>query len=421
MTKLFNSSANLMFYIIAALVILVSIWLTFAEIDQVVRAQAEVEPPERVQSVQSRFAGKVSRIYVEVGDMVKASQRLIDFNQADIASKVAQNRLIIKGSEAEIARLMAEATGKKSLTLTADIGTPDNRTEQEGLFLARQLELESERTLIEQQILRLESAMLESKARIASAERRLEIVLDEESMFGPLVEEGIEPRVRMLEIRGRREEAESIIEIEKLAVKGRMIEKVELQKKLIQLERSFESEARQRLAEVRKNYEQALAEQNSLDDRLEATRITAEIGGVVSAVYPNGPGAVVSAGEILLDIVPTSDSFLVKAEILPKDISNVSTGQVARVSFVAYDFSKYGVLDAEVVNIAQNVTQTDRGDSYYEAWVRTTESVFAKSGIKPKIIPGMAAQVDILGEKRTVMEYLMAPILQTTDRALTEQ
>jgi multidrug efflux pump subunit AcrA (membrane-fusion protein) len=130
---------------------------------------------------------------------------------------------------------------------------------------------------------------------------------------------------------------------------------------------------------------------------------------------------VVSSGEVLLDVVPRSDAFLVKARIQPKDISTVTIGQAARVSFTAYDFSKYGVLEAEVVNIAQNVTETERGESFYEAWVRTIEVTFAKSGVKPKIIPGMAAQVDILGEKRTVMEYLMAPILQTADRALTEQ
>jgi adhesin transport system membrane fusion protein len=99
----------------------------------------------------------------------------------------------------------------------------------------------------------------------------------------------------------------------------------------------------------------------------------------------------------------------------------VTEGQGARVSFVAYDFSKYGVLEAEVVEIAQNTTETERGEIYYDTWVRTRENTFAKSGIQPKIIPGMIAQVDILGEKRSVMEYILSPILQTTSRALTEQ
>ena len=410
-----------MFYTVATLVVVVVVWLVFAEIDQVVRAQAEVEPPERVQSVQARFPGKVSGIFVEVGDVVTQGQSLVELNAADIDAKVRQNQLIIESSEAEIGRLMAEAVGNKTLTLTADVGTEVTRTEQEGLFIARRLELDSERTLINQQILRVEAAILESKARMESAKRRLLLILEEEGIFRPLVEEGIEPRVRLLDIQGRREEAESIIEIEELSINGRRIEKVELQKKLEQLERAFESGAREQLAETRKKYTQALAEQGSLEDRLRATQVKSDVDGVVSAVYPDGPGAVVSAGEALLDIVPKSDTFLVKAQILPKDISNVTIGQKARVSFTAYDFSKYGVLEAEVINIAQNVTETERGDSYYESWVRTTESVFPKSGIEPKIMPGMSAQVDILGEKRTVMEYLMAPILQTTDRALTEQ
>jgi multidrug efflux pump subunit AcrA (membrane-fusion protein) len=130
---------------------------------------------------------------------------------------------------------------------------------------------------------------------------------------------------------------------------------------------------------------------------------------------------VVASGEALAEIIPDSDSFLVKAKLLPKDISTVTPGQIARVSFVAYDFSKYGVLEAEVVEIAQNTTETDRGEIYYDAWVRTLENTFGKSGVKPKIIPGMIAQVDILGEKRSVMEYVLSPILQTTSKALTEQ
>jgi len=111
---------------------------------------------------------------------------------------------------------------------------------------------------------------------------------------------------------------------------------------------------------------------------------------------------------------------LVKAKLLPKDISKVTPGQAARVSFVAYDFSKYGVLEAQVVEIAQNTTETERGEVFYDAWVKTTQKTFTKSGIQPRIIPGMIAQVDILGEKRTVWEYILTPILQTTSRALTE-
>ena len=421
MSGFMKSKANVMFYTIVILVIVVVVWLTFAEIDQVVRAQAEVEPPERVQSVQAQFPGKVKDIFVEIGDLVTEGQPLVELNAADIDSKVQQNQLILESSEAEIGRLVAEATGKKTLSLDDNIGTQTTRTEQEGLFIARRLELDSEVTLVNQQILRVEAAILESRARMESAKRRLQLIVEEEAIFRPLVEEGIEPRIRLLDIQGRREEAESIIEVEELSINGRMIEKVELQKKLEQLQRSFESESRQKLAETRQRYTQALAERGSLQDRLRSTQVKSEVDGVVSAVYPDGPGAVVSAGEVLLDIVPKSDSFLVKAQILPKDISNVTVGQLARVSFTAYDFSKYGVLEAEVVNIAQNVTETERGDSYYESWIRTTERVFAKSGIEPKILPGMAAQVDILGEKRTVMEYLMAPILQTTDRALTEQ
>jgi adhesin transport system membrane fusion protein len=267
----------------------------------------------------------------------------------------------------------------------------------------------------------LNAAIEESRARIEGANRRLVLLTEEKAIYEPLVLEGIEPRVRLLDIQNRLEEAENTVTIEDLSVKAKDIEKQELEQRRLQAQLNFQSEARQKASEVRQRLEQAVAERAGLVDRLAATRLSSPINGTVTAVYPSGVGSVVAAGEALAEIIPDSDSFLIKAKILPKDISNVTEGQGARVSFVAYDFSKYGVLEAEVVEIAQNTTENERGEIYYDTWVRTRENTFAKSGIQPKIIPGMIAQVDILGEKRSVMEYILSPILQTTSRALTEQ
>lgn len=421
MTQSPETKSGVMFYIIAVLVVSIGIWMFYAEIDQVVRAEAVVEPPERVQVVQSRYSGEVSGVYAEVGQQVQAGQVLFGLNDEDIVSRLEQSRLLIASAEAELARLILEATGKEVWTVDPAIGTEATRREQEGVFLARRMERESEDQLFKQQILRLESAIAESDARIRSAQSRLALAREEDAIFKPLVEEGIEPRVRLLELRSRIEEAESAIEVEKLAVESRRIEIKEITQRLTQAERMFQSESRQRASEVRQKLEQAIAERAALIDRLNATQLLSPISGTVSAVYPSGVGAVLQAGEVVADIVPESDSFLVKAKIQVKDISNIVPGQDARVSFTAYDFSKYGVLEGEVIKIAQNTTETERGEVFYDAWVRTTQKVFPKSGIQPRIIPGMIAQIDVLGEKRTVWEYILAPILQTTSRAMTEQ
>ena len=418
---LLATRANVMFYVVALLFVLVVSWALIAELDQVVRADAVVEPSGKVQTVQARFQGRVSKISAEVGQRVTPGGLLFELDDSDLRAKMNQNEAQIKSAEAELARLALESQGEGRWSVDPSIGSDVTRQEQKALFNARDRERKSEDGLLRQQILRLEAAITESEARTESARRRLVLLSEERQIYEPLVAEGIEPRVRLLDIESRIEDAENTVVVEGLSIKSKRIEIDELEQRRVQSALSFQSEARQRASEVRQRLEQAQAEREGLIERMAATRLSAPVAGTLTAVYPAGVGAVVSAGEALADVVPDSDSFLIKAKILPKDISNVFEGQPARVSFVAYDFSRFGVLEAEVIEIAQNTTETERGEVFYDTWVRTSENVFAKSGIKPKIIPGMLAQVDILGDKRSVMEYIMSPILQTTNRALTEQ
>jgi len=412
--------ANIMFYTVALLFVSALIWMIFAELDQVVRAEAIVEPSGKVQTVQARYQGRVTGISAEVGQRVAIGDLLFQLDDSDLDSKIRQNQALIDAAEAELARLVLESQGKAEWMIDQGLGSQTTRLEQKALFMARRSERDSEDGLIRQQILRLKSSVAESNARIDSARRRMSLLTEERSIYEPLVTEGIEPRIRLLDLDGRIEESENTMTVEALSIKSKEIEIEELEQRRIQSSLAFKAESRQRASEVRQQLEQALAERSGLVDRLDAVSLTAPISGTVTAVYPPGVGAVVASGEALADVIPDSDSFLVKAKVLPKDISKVTPGQAARVSFVAYDFAKYGVLEAQVVEIAQNTTETERGEVFYDAWVKTTQKTFTKSGIQPRIIPGMIAQVDILGEKRTVWEYILTPILQTTSRALTE-
>jgi HlyD family type I secretion membrane fusion protein len=155
--------------------------------------------------------------------------------------------------------------------------------------------------------------------------------------------------------------------------------------------------------------------------QLQFSNLISPINGVITAVNPAGVGAVVRAGDVLVEVVPQEEYYLIKAKILPKDIGKVTVGQYARVSYTAYDFSRYGVMEGEVVKIAHNTTTTQQGEIYYDSWVKTTGSTFSKSPINPNILPGMLAQVDMLGEKRTIFEYIMSPLNRMASRALSEQ
>ena len=147
----------------------------------------------------------------------------------------------------------------------------------------------------------------------------------------------------------------------------------------------------------------------------------APLSGTVSAVHVKTVGAVVQAGTMLAEIVPSEAEYLVRAQINPQDIADVQPGQVARISLAAYDPSRYGVVMGVVRRVASNTTQPENAMPFYETIIAIPEVAFTKSPDEPVISSGMPLQVDILGGKRTVMEYIMTPIQKSLATAFREK
>ena len=182
----------------------------------------------------------------------------------------------------------------------------------------------------------------------------------------------------------------------------------------------FQVQAQERLVENKNQSAKARAGYQALNKKLGMAQVKSPIEGVITAIHVTTEGAVVNGGETLAEIVPVSNSYSILARIKPQDISNVGIGQECKVSFTAYDFAKYGSMLGRITTIAQNITETQQGDMFYEVWVKTTHTKFSKLDIEPNIIPGMIAQVDVLGEKQRVIDYLLNPLNRTASRALTE-
>ena len=421
MTHSGGRTANVVFYLAILFILFAIAWAMVAEVDQVVRAQAEVEPSRQIQLVQARYPGRILNMRADVGSLVYEGDQMFVLDHEDATSQLKQNQVIIASTEVEVERLIAESNGLEFFKISVDIGTKKSRNEQKRIFFSKKQDIADQIKIFDQQKRRLRTVIETSKSRIEGARANIEFIREEEAIYGPLVSEGIEPRVRLLDLKSRKRESEDEIAKAKLEIRGAEIEIKEIGDKQVQLVNVAQTESQEKLAERRQVLDRAKAENKALLDRVKASRLLAPVTGIVSAVHPSGVGTVVTSGETLAEIIPDSDSLLIKAQILPKDISNVEIFQPSRVSFTAYDFSRYGVLEGEVVNIAQNTTENEKGEVFYEAWVKTHGTTFKKSGITPKILPGMIAQVDILGDKRTVMDYLMAPLKGTASRALTEQ
>jgi len=164
-----------------------------------------------------------------------------------------------------------------------------------------------------------------------------------------------------------------------------------------------------------------LARQNALRGKVRHADVRAPLRGTVSAVHVKTVGAVVQAGTMLAEIVPAEAQYMVRAQILPQDVADVQPGQVARISLAAYDPSRYGVIMGVVRQVAGNTTQPENAMPFYETVIAIPEVAFTKSPETPVITAGMPLQVDILGGKRTIMNYIMTPIQKSLATAFREK
>ena len=413
-----NSAMNKVFYTILAFVVIAIIWAFNAKLDQAIRAEAQVEPTGKVQVVQNRSPGSVNKFNIMVGDAVTKGDVLFWLEEEEIQANLMQNRVVYYTSVAQEARHFAEAFDTK-LSLLPEI--PIKYADaQRSIYQSKQVALGEQLSILDEEINSKLSQIKQAQAAVNAAYDSLELTQEELAIYEPLVKVGAEPKVRLLSLRRDILDANNNITQKTLAQEGHRFDIVALSRRKDQILVDFKVQAKERLVEVQNTAAKAQAEFDALKDKLAMAKVKAPVSGIISSLNVTTQGAVLKGGETLAEIVPQSSSYRILAKVKPADIGLVTIGQACKVSFTAYDFAKYGSIEGKVTTIAQNITETQRGDLYYEVWVETTTQTFSKSTIVPNLMPGMVAQVDILGEQKTVMKYILAPMYRTADRALTE-
>ena len=127
------------------------------------------------------------------------------------------------------------------------------------------------------------------------------------------------------------------------------------------------------------------------------------------------------AGTVLTEIVPFDSDYVVRAWLLPQDVADVSIGQLARISLSAYDVARYGALEGYVIHVSSNTTEEQNIPPYYETLIEIDDVKFPNVDAEADIVPGMQVTVDIIGGKRTVLDYILSPIQKATSVAFREK
>ena len=298
---------------------------------------------------------------------------------------------------------------------------PEIVAQEKALFEGRLLAKQGERDVLIQESESLQRAIEEREAEAMLAERQLLNIEQEREIIAPLVERGFEPKLALLSIDARIEDVSGRKTLAELAAR-RMRSDLEAQsRKLKSLDNRYRADAETRLVEMRTLAAQTEARLDALRGKVAYAEVKAPSDGIVSAVHIKTVGAVVDAGSVLAEVVPDEDEVTLRARVMLDDVAKIEVGQRVRVSLSAFDVSRYGALDGVVEQIASNSTQEENQLPYFVTMVNIPEPVFPNSGFRPEITPGMGAVVDVLGDKRTVLGYILSPIQRAQSIASREK
>jgi adhesin transport system membrane fusion protein len=396
------------------------IWAAVSEVEQVTRGQGKVIPASQIQVVQNLEGGILAELHVKVGDTVTKDQLLLRIDQTRFISSVEQNQAKSGANRAKAARLRAEASGNSIFSAPPDAPSEIVASER-ALFESRKAELRQSLDVKQEQINQRLNELKEQNTRLRELSKTYELYQKEIRLTKPLVGTGAVSEMEVLQLERKAGEMQGDIEMIKQSI-PRIKSKIEESRSAMrELKLNYANKAKAEYHEVASQLGEDSASSLALKDRLDRTLVKSPVNGTVNRILVNTVGGVIQPGMNLVEIVPTEGTLLIEAKIKPADIAFLRPNQKAMVKFTAYDYTIYGGLEAKLEQIGADSITDEKKESYYLVSLRTDKNYIGTKEKPFPIIPGMIATVDILTGKKTILAYLLKPILRAKSMALRER
>ena len=396
-------------------------WANFATLDEVSIATGEVVPAGRIRVIQHLEGGIIQEIYVTEGDTVREGQTLLQLDLASGGTNQEELQVRIDSERLVKARLEAEATGSE-LNFPEDVALRRPAiVAQRQAYEARRRELSSTIQVMREQVKQRVLEVEELTARSRAVESNYRLALERLKMSKSLLAEGLTAKMEHLELEAEVENLDG--EMKSLRPSLPKVEAAveEARQRQQETESRFRREAQDQLGKIEEN----IARVTELLSVATAQGIRAEIkssiNGVVKNMRYNSIGNVVKPGEPIMELVPTGDRLVVEAKLNPIDRGYVNQGQAATVKISTYDFARYGGLEGIVIRVAPDSSTDEDGAPYFRVVVQTDKNFLGLREGNLPITPGMQATVDIHTGEKSVMDYLVKPVLKLRHEAFRER
>jgi len=410
----------LFFWVIAIFAFLT--WANFALIDEIARGNGEIIPSGENQMIQNLEGGIVKEILVKEGQEVKKGQILLKIDNQKSSSSFSSNAIKADALEAKVLRLRAESSGNKFIVSSyLKKKIPIFVENEQSLYQINKRQLNSKLNALREQLVQKKQELKEAKDHEIYLKSSMKMITIEVTMTRPMVLKGVRSKIDFLKLKREANEIK-----DKYSAVSKSIPRLksaikEVQSRINETTLFFKSEAKVKLNESIAELRGLKATYTALEDQVTRTIVRSPMHGVVQKLFVHTIGGVIRPGADIMEIVPSEQVLLVEVKIKPSDIAFIYFGQKAIVKFSAYDFSIYGGLDGKVVLISADTVKDEKDNVFYTVRIKTNKNYLGDDLKKLKIITGMTVNVDIITGQKSVLDYILKPILKTKQYTFTER
>jgi adhesin transport system membrane fusion protein len=399
------------------------LWAIFARLDEVTIAEGDVVPEGKVKVIQHLEGGVVREISVADGVVVKEGDPLMQLELSASSMNRDELQVRLDGLVLQRARLQAEISGKETLSFPSEEAErqPTLVESEKRLFDSRHQSLLATVKVLNDQHRQKTGEVQELDARQRAVISNLRLLRERLTMSSNLLKSGLTSRMDHVTLQGQVEEQEGVLDTLRASIPRAQAAQAEAKSRIEEEQAKFIRQAQTELGEAELNLARTRELLSQASDQQRRTQITSPIDGIVKNLRANTIGGVVKAGDPIMEIVPLHERLQIDARLNPADRGYVQVGQTAMVKLSAYDYTTYGGLEGKVILVAPDTTMGPENHPFYRVVVQTEKAYLGDEITKRPITAGMQATVDIHTGTRTVMEYLIKPVLKLRHEAFRER
>ncbi|MBU0483653.1 MAG: HlyD family type I secretion periplasmic adaptor subunit [Proteobacteria bacterium] len=396
----------------------VFLWAANAEVEVIVRTVGQIIPAGKSQIVQHLEGGIIEKILVQEGQVVAAGQPLMELADVQNRSYLEQERSRLDAWRGREIRLLAELNGDQTIAFPKEFKATDVIRAETAAWQARQAQLAEEVQVLQSLSVQKKNELAEITSKQKNLLEELVLAKKKNHVIEGLRKNNAASELEVLDSEMRIQQLKSQIAEATSTAPRLQAAQAEAESRVKEAIARFRAEASAELTEVGEELEKLSLGIGTSVDRLKRNTVRSPVAGLINKLNITTIGAVVRPSEILLEITPSDQRIVIETRSNPDDRAHLRRGLLARVRVGAYDYATYGTFEGHVTDVSSDTLTDERGSRYYRVNVEVDLSTLTSRVRQPGVLmPGMAASADIAVGKRTILSYILSPLLEFRDGA----